>query len=86
MKMKRLITVLVFLTLLLAVSCNKITIQPLIADAQSSKWEYAFVGGIVNGYGETVGTSLDDLNSAGQEGWEAVASYGNGVTLVKRRL
>ena len=74
MKMKHFITILVFLTLLLAVSCNKITIQPLTADAQSSKWEYAFVW-------------QEDLNSAGQEGWEAVAIHPNGhTTLMKRRL
>lgn len=87
-KVKRFMLVLISLTLLLAIACNsRVTIQPLTADAQSSsRWEYTILGDVRNGFNETIGTSVEALNSAGRKGWEAVTSYGNGATLLKRRL
>lgn len=48
-------------------------------------WEYFVLGDIKNMFGETLGTSSSKLNEYGSAGWEAVAVYPNGATLLKRR-
>ena len=53
---------------------------------KGQKWEYQIVGGVRNGFNENVGTSIEALDDAGKQGWEAVAVYPNGVTLMKRAL
>lgn len=56
------------------------------AGAPRPAWEYRVLGDITNLFGETVGTSVAAMNQAGLAGWEAVGIYGNGATLMKRRL
>lgn len=59
-----------------------------LADVQvSPKWEYMIIHDLPNERtGVLIGTTEEGLNSAGQEGWEAVAIAGNGATILKRRL
>ena len=54
--------------------------------SRTQKWEYQIVGGVRNGYDQNIGTSVEALDAARKEGWEAVAVYPNGVTLMKRPL
>lgn len=52
--------------------------------ASGPNWEYQILGDVRNGFGETMGTSIEALDAAGAAGWEAIAVYGNGATLMKR--
>jgi len=73
-------------SLILGIVAGAVIALTVATVSKGQKWEYQLVGGLRNGFNETVGTTLEALDAAGKEGWEAVAVYPNGVTLVKRPL
>lgn len=73
-------------SLILGIVAGAVIALTVATVSKGQKWEYLIVGGLKNGYNQDIGTTVEALDAAGKEGWEAVTAYPSGVTLMKRPL